>query len=607
MCPDCAAEYYDPATRRYDAQPVCCPDCGPQVYLLGSREKGRDAITAARRTILAGEIAAIKGIGGFHLCCDATNRDAVSRLRTLKTRPAKPFAVMLRDMETVRRECFVTPAQEKILTGHQKPILLLKKRPGGLLAEAVAPDNPYVGVMLPYAPIHLLLFRYDDGITMPDCLVMTSGNVSGAPICREDRDVEQEILGFCDTVLSHDRKIRIRADDSVMDFYRDRPYMIRRSRGYAPLPVMVSRGWKGQVLAVGGELKNTFCVGVNDLFYPSPYVGDLEDIRTVEALEETIGRLETLLEAEPKAVACDLHPRYNSTLVAEKQGLPLLPVQHHYAHVLTCMAENDCFDPVIGLSFDGTGYGTDGTIWGGEILLSDLDGFRRLGSIAPFAQVGGDTSSREGWRIAVSMIRGLTGNAEDALELVKQLDLCGEQQARAILTMAGKNINTVQSTSMGRLFDAVSAILGIRRASTFEGEAATVLQFRAEAANRTPKKWTSTLDADLEGRMILNTADLVRSLVDRRLAGEDPCDLALDFHSALADMALEACRRAREETGVETAALTGGCYQNRLLLELTESRLETAGFRVLTHRLIPPNDGGIGLGQAVYAMHRMQT
>ena len=389
-----------------------------------------------------------------------------------------------------------------------------------------------------------------------------------------------------------------------MDFYRGRPYMIRRSRGYAPLPVMVSRNFSGQVLAVGGELKNTFCVGVGDLFYPSSYVGDLADVRTVAALEETIGRLESLLEAEPQAAVCDLHPRYNSTAVAERTGLPLIRVQHHYAHVLSCMAENDFFSPVIGLSFDGTGYGDDGTIWGGEVLLSDLNGYRRLGSVAPFPQVGGDAASREGWRIAAAMLDRLYG--DEAPEVIRRLDLCSDAEARVIRTMAAAGVNTVTSTSLGRLFDAVSAILGIRRSSTFEGEAATALQFRAQEGARDEAGFETPLAEDLEGRMILNTGALVRELTDARLRGAAPETLAYRFHSALADMALAACLRAREETGVETAALSGGCFQNTLLLDMTESRLEQAGFRVLTHRLIPPNDGGICLGQAVYGMHALQ-
>ena len=299
MCPDCAKEYYDPATRRYDAQPVCCNECGPEVYLIGREERGRDAIIYTRRIIAEGGIVAIKGIGGFHLCCDATNEKTVRRLRELKKRPAKPFAVMAKDLESVKRECLVSEEQEKILTGHQKPILLLDKKEDGkeTLCESIAPGNPKVGVMLPYAPVQLLIFTYDDGIQMPSLLVMTSGNTSGAPICREDTEAIQELSHLCDCMLSHNRKIRIRADDSVMDFYKNEPYMIRRSRGYAPLPTMVQMPWKGQVLATGGELKNTFCIGVDGRFYPSPYVGDLEDLRTVQALTETIGRLETLLEA----------------------------------------------------------------------------------------------------------------------------------------------------------------------------------------------------------------------------------------------------------------------------------------------------------------------
>ena len=320
MCPECAEEYNNPESRRFDAQPVCCNDCGPEVYLIGRDERGREAITYTRKVIASGGIAAIKGIGGFHLCCDATNETAVARLRELKRRPMKPFAIMARNMSAVRKECQVTEVQEEVLDGHQKPILLLERldKADSQICPSVAPGNPKIGVMLPYAPVQLLIFDYDDGIQMPDYLVMTSGNTSGAPICRDDNDAIAELSHLCDCMLSHNRKIRIRADDSVMDYYKDEPYMIRRSRGYAPLPVMVSAPWKGQVLAVGGELKNSFCIGVDGRFYLSPYVGDLEDLRTVNALRETIGRLETLLEVEPPVVVSDMHPRYNSTMIAEE-------------------------------------------------------------------------------------------------------------------------------------------------------------------------------------------------------------------------------------------------------------------------------------------------
>ena len=634
MCPSCADEYHNPDTRRYDAQPVCCNDCGPEVYLIGREERGREAITYTRKTIASGGIVAIKGIGGFHLCCDATSKEAVQRLRKLKRRPVKPFAVMAQDLETVKEVCQVSEEQEKILDGHQKPILLLdklinqsnKQETGGKLCESIAPGNPKVGVMLPYAPVQLLLFHYDDRIEMPKLLVMTSGNTSGAPICRDDHEAVEELSYLCDCILSHDRKIRIRADDSVMDFYKGEPYMIRRSRGYAPLPFMFSTPWKGQVIAAGGELKNTFCIGVDNRFYPSPYVGDLEDLRTVKALKETIGRLETLLEVQPEVVVCDLHPKCNSTVVAEELELPVLKVQHHYAHILSCMAENDCEEKVIGVSFDGTGYGTDGTIWGGEILMADHQEFTRIGSIEPFVQVGGDVSAKEGWRIAVSLIWQNTGNQEETLATVQKLGLCTEQEAKVLVTMAQRKLNAVISTSAGRLFDGVSAILGIRRASTFEGEASTALEFAAEAwrAQEIQKKkvdirvkslkpWMSektdipesegTSGSSTEERkFILNTGDIVAHLVQEKLAGEDSGKLAYEFHWALAEQILAACEAAEQETGIRKVALSGGVFQNRLLLELVDDGLAERGFEVLKHSLIPPNDGGIALGQAAYGM-----
>ena len=644
MCPDCAKEYYDPETRRYDAQPVCCNECGPEVYLIGRAERGRDAITYTRQVIHDGGIVAIKGIGGFHLCCDATNEEVVSRLRMLKCRPAKPFAIMAKDENVVKRECIVTPEQEAILTGHQKPILLLDRRPdvqitekngalempgekqlqldkelkqenisGTRLAPSVAPGNPKVGVMLPYAPVQLLIFQYDDGIEMPDLLVMTSGNTSGAPICRDDEEAVAELSHLCDAILSHNRKIRIRADDTVMDFYKNEPYMIRRSRGYAPLPFMTSMDWKGQVLAVGGELKNTFCIGVDSRFYPSPYVGDLEDLRTVKALQETIHRFQTLLEVEPQVVVCDLHPKYNSTVVAESLGYPMLQVQHHYAHILSCMTENDCQKPVIGVSFDGTGYGTDGTIWGGEILLADYQDFTRFGSITPFLQIGGDASAKEGWRIAVSMIYGYTKDREKAWGAIEKLGLCSEQESKVQFTMADRKINAVMSTSAGRLFDAVSAILGIQRQSSFEGEASTALQFAAEAYEQ---KQTFELSekqnirqgviVDSEGCCILNTEALVQHIVEAKLQGADSGALAYLFHQTLTEQIVAACIEARKSSGRKKVALSGGVFQNRLLLRLTEERLTQEGFEVLRHHMIPPNDGGIAIGQAAYGMHWLQ-
>lgn len=641
MCEKCEYEYTHAETRRFDAQPVCCNDCGPEVYLLGRKERGANAIRYTRKVISEGGIVAVKGIGGFHLCCDAAKEETVARLRQRKKRPMKPFAVMMKDLDVVRRECETEPHLEEILDGHQKPIILLPKKEGGTLCESVAPDNPKIGVMLPYAPVQLLLFDYQDETKISDCLVMTSANTSGAPICRDDEDALNELTGLCDVILSHDRKIRLRADDTVMDFYRGEPYMIRRSRGYAPLPFMMGNEFKGQVLAVGGELKNAFCIGKNQLFYPSPYIGDMGDVRTVKALKESVKRMEELLETKPQIVACDMHPSYNTRAAAEEMGLPVFLVQHHYAHILSCMAENEWTTEkkVIGVSFDGTGYGTDGTIWGGEILLADYDSFTRWGCIEPFAQTGGDVSAKEGWRIAVSLLGKIYGK-ENALQIIETLGLCESKLAKLQFTMEERGINTVQSTSAGRLFDAVSAILDIRKSSTFEGEASTSLQFAAEKWLDAQKKKIAGSENFAESGIItdygelksisdvaqksiveknnsinrnikadlyyLPTLSLVKELAERKLAGENSNQLALHFHRRLAGMIVSACEKAREETGINTVALSGGVYQNKLLLDYSVTMLEERGFHVLRHHLLPPNDGGISLGQAVAAMRSLQ-
>ena len=479
--------------------------------------------------------------------------------------------------------------------------MLLDKKTSGSLCESVAPDNPTVGVMLPYAPLHLLLFDYDDGVKMTDSLVMTSGNVRGAPICRSDEDALSEIAGFCDLILSHNRRILIRSDDTVMDTFEGKPYIIRRSRGYAPLPVMTSCGDKGQTLAIGGELKNTFCIRKGSLYYLSSYVGDMADIRTVKALEESVKRMCELLEATPQNVVCDMHPKYNTVAFAEGLDLPLKKIQHHYAHILSCMAENDYSEKVIGVSYDGTGFGTDGTIWGGEILLCDRTGFERMGSIKPFMQVGGDLSSKEGWRIA-SMIAG-SAYGERGGEICEKLGICTAKEYKLLSIMAEKKVNAVSSTSAGRLFDAASAVLGIRRSSTFEGEASMALQFAAEKFSREPfgiYEPMEKLTAEKEGRIMLCTQALIKRLCHGMQNGEDKNRLAYEFHSLLADMTAQACRTISKRTGVKVCALSGGVFQNKLLLKMVKCRLEKMGLRVLIHSLVPANDGGIALGQAFY-------
>ena len=396
---------------------------------------------------------------------------------------------------------------------------------------------------------------------------------------------------------------------------------------------MVSAPWKGQVLAVGGELKNSFCIGVDGRFYLSPYVGDLEDLRTVNALRETIGRLETLLEVEPPVVVSDMHPRYNSTMIAEESGLPVIKVQHHYAHILSCMAENDCQEAVIGVSFDGTGYGMDGTIWGGEILLADYKAFQRFGCITPFLQIGGDASSREGWRIAVSMLYGQMKDRAAAMTMIEKLNLCSVQDAKVQMAMADRKINAVMSTSAGRLFDGVSAILGIRKASTFEGEASMALEFTAEAYEKkhqnavdlqhamdemrkqfplaacidNKESESTEINKPEQVKAVLNTGALVKTIAEARLAGADTEKLAYFFHWILAEEIIVACQKAGQESGRGTVALSGGVFQNQLLLKMVDEGLQKEGFKVLRHRLVPPNDGGIALGQAVYAMGSLKS
>ena len=655
MCEACSDEYTDMDSRRYHAQPVCCNDCGPELYTLVGRASESDvqgmgtdserpegaygaaALLETRAVIRSGGIAAIKGIGGFHLCCDAGSEAAVQRLRQLKARPMKPFAVMMRDLEVVGRECRLEPEMEPLLTGPQKPIILIPRRHDSAesaeldfniqeeiktnsqirhrlrIAASVAPDNPNLGVMLPYTPVHMLLFDYPDDEPISDVLVMTSGNPSGAPICMNDEEALKYLSPMCDIILSNSRDIRIRADDTVMAFYRSKPYMIRRSRGYSPLPIVAKRESLYAALGIGGELKNAFCLGDKGLFYPSPYIGDMADMRSVRALEAAATRMERLLEIQPDIIVGDMHPGYNTSemarVIAEREGVPVMEVQHHHAHMVSCMAENEYEGTALGVTFDGTGYGPDGTIWGGEFLLGDEKGYERIGSIAPFIHAGGDIASREGWRIAYSMISTALGS-EAANRIGETLGLGDEKGRQSIDFMLGNNINTVKSTSAGRLFDAVSAVLGIKSASTFEGEASMALQFAAERAEA-----QGISLAPYEGRLMnideeqfeLCTDTLLMELAARSLADQDTDQLAYFFHKALADMIVIACCYQRTRCDVNVVALSGGVFQNLLLLRLVDDGLEREGFKVLKHGVVPTNDGGIALGQAAAGIAALEA
>ena len=587
MCESCAAEYFNPDSRRFDAQPICCHDCGPEIYIVGSSERGGDAIRTARKILAGGGIVAVKGIGGFHIACDARNFNAVQRLRDSKFRPSKPFAVMFKNLAAVQRECILTDAQKIFLDSPQKPVALLEKNPAGTIAENVAPEINRLGAMLPYTPVHLLIFDFPDALeNFPDALIMTSGNPSGVPIAISDADAKNLP---CDLILSNNREILLRADDSVMDFIGGEPSMIRRSRGFAPLPVFFDGKKNKPALAIGGELKNTFCLAKNNLLYASPYIGDVGDLRTVEILKSSIRRLSDLLEIQPEIVACDLHPRYHTTAVAEEIAreldVPLIKIQHHYAHILSCVAENNFHGEVIGAAFDGTGYGDDGTIWGGEFFICDAESYQRVGHIAKFVQAGGDNSARDGWRIALAMMD---------VDRAKILNLASENNLAAQNFLLKNNLNCVESTSCGRLFDAISAILGICKSSSYEGEAAMKLQAVAENSAA-----VTGGGFEVGADIILPTDKLFAEILSRRLNGEDTGELARFFHESLAELIAQACEILSARTKIKTVALSGGVFQNSLLTSLTAEKITRRGMKILHHKLIPANDGGICIGQAL--------
>ncbi len=592
MCSECEREYYTPASRRYDAQPVCCNDCGPHVYIVDTDITNGKAISFARKALSEGKIIAIKGIGGFHLCCDATNEKTIERLRKLKSRPFKPFALMMKSIKEVKEHCTLDKAREKMLSDWQKPIILLEKKESSPLPESIAPNSKTLGVMLPYAPLHALLFNYPDNIDLSTTLVMTSGNPHGAPICITDEQAKEYISPFCDLILSHNREILIRADDTVTDFFKNKPYMIRRSRGFAPLPIVVDEHLKGEGLAIGAELKNTFCIAKKNLLYPSPFIGDIGDIRSYTVLEHTVKKMTELFEAKPEWVVCDKHPLYQTSEIAEQLSknlnVPLIKLQHHYAHILSCMAENKINNQIIGIAFDGTGYGDDGSIWGGEFFVCDRKSYERVGSIMPFMQPGGDLSSKEGFRIAASVL--------DEESYQKNTHICDKNTYDVIKKMNGEKINSVLSTSFGRLFDAVSAILDIKKSSTYEGDAANNLMYCAQLYDKTEYEPFYPLIRKDE-IIRLNTTEFINKLAQKKA---DPPALAYEFHAVLADMVAEACKEIRKQYELNTCALSGGVFQNRLFLTLCCERLENFGFEVLTHSLVPPNDGGLCLGQAYY-------
>jgi hydrogenase maturation protein HypF len=599
MCPDCAREYHDPADRRFHAQPVCCPACGPSLALVDreGRPAGGGPLAGAAARLRAGSVVAVKGLGGYHLAADAASEPAVAALRARKHREDKPFAVMVADLDGARALGEVGPVVAAMLASPRRPIVLLARRPPegrAAVAVSVAPGNRSLGVMLPYTPLHHLLLA---AVGRP--IVLTSGNVSDEPIAYRDAEALERLGGIADWFLVHDRPIHVRADDSVVRAFRGRELPLRRSRGFAPQPLGLPWPFPRHVLACGAELKHTFCLAKDGRAFVSHHIGDLENYETFRSFTEGVEHFRRLFAVTPQVVAHDLHPEYLSTKYAvELDGVELEGVQHHHAHVAACLADNGEPGPVIGVAFDGLGFGADGTIWGGELLVADLEGFRRAGHLEVVPMPGGAAAIREPWRMAAAWLDATFGG-----QVPERLAVVGRNRDRweRVLALARSGTASPVTSSAGRLFDAVAAILGVRDAVNYEGQAAVELEQLADPGE--PGAYPARVAGPGSDGAPLRLAgtDLVRAVVEELEAGVATPLVAARFHNGLAAATVAACRALGEATGLEAVALSGGVFQNLLLLERTVAGLERAGFRVLVHSRVPPNDGGISLGQAAVA------
>ncbi|MCQ2557704.1 MAG: carbamoyltransferase HypF [Oscillospiraceae bacterium] len=587
MCPECAEEYHSIENRRYHAQPDCCPACGPQLTLLDAQGKPieGDAIGLAKQMLRAGKILAVKGLGGFHLAC-ACDAKTVQELRRRKQRDEKPFAVMCRDEASIAQICRMNAEEQRILNSPAHPIVLLEKKNRAQLRHLS--DNNQLGVMLPYTPLHHLLF--DDELPM---LVMTSANLSDTPIVYKNSEALEKLRGIADAFLLHDREILTRCDDSLTSVLEGEEYPIRRSRGYVPYPLFVP-GSRDAILACGAEQKAGFCLSKEGAVFPGQHIGDLKNYETYEAYAAQISHFEKLFGIQPNALACDLHPDYLSTAYAqersEEQNLPLVRVQHHHAHMASCMAENGLTGEVIGLVWDGTGYGTDGTIWGSECLTGGYSSFQRCASILPIPLPGGDRAAKEIYRTAFSLLQ-LSGCDTSMIPAAEQLQL-----------MLQENLNCPVSSGMGRLFDGICAILGIRTQASYEGQGAVLLE--AAAAENETDAWPVTFTQ--EGELSrFDWRDMVRRIVEEQQAGIPTETLAARFLNTLVELAVQMCLLARTQTGLERVVLSGGSFQNRYLMQRIPEKLREHGFTVYRHHSTAPNDQGVALGQLMVASHQL--
>jgi hydrogenase maturation protein HypF len=608
MCEACRREYGDPGDRRFHAQPNACPVCGPHLewWDVDGRQLsvGDEALRAAEVLIADGGIVAVKGLGGFHLVVDARNDAAVRRLRRVKAREEKPFAVMAPTLASIQRMCETSDRECRLLTSPEAPIVLLRARHGpgaDMVAASVAPGNPYLGVMLPYTPLHHLLVG-DLGFPV----VATSGNRSDEPICTDEREAIERLRGLADAFLVHDRPITRHVDDSVVRVAAGRELVLRRARGYAPLPILLASA-APPVLGVGAHLKNTVAFSVGANVFVSQHVGDLETAEAVSAFERVIEAFERMYASTPAEVACDAHPDYLSTVYARRRGLPTREVQHHLAHVLSCMAENEIAPPVLGVSWDGTGFGLDGTIWGGEFLRVSPAGAVRLASFEPFPLPGGERAVKEPRRTAMALLHEAFGAEAWTMTDLPTVTAFDERERAILKTMIERRVNTPMTSSVGRLFDAVASMAGVRQHVRYEGQAAMELEFALDGVHvedgyqlvvrETPPgesdRGTGTPTLAAPPAWVLQWAPLVRAIVADLRAGCPVGTVSAKFHNSLAEAAVEVAKRA----ALERVILSGGCFQNCYLLERTIARLRAEGFRPAWHQRIPPNDGGISLGQ----------
>jgi hydrogenase maturation protein HypF len=594
MCPVCQREYDDPSNRRFHAQPNACAACGPFLRLEDreGNEINGDPIEKSLGLLEKGLIIAIKGLGGFHLACDGKSNVTVSNLRSRKFREDKPFAVMCRDMEEVRRHCKVNQEEESLLLSVERPIVILRRKKDSTIAHAVAPYQDTLGVMLPYSPLHHLLLN-----GFLKTLVMTSGNVSDEPIAYKNEEAKNRLRNIADYFLFHNREIHMRCDDSVTRVFDGKPYIIRRSRGYVPFPIKLSFPVE-MILACGGELKNTFCLTRDHYAFMGHHIGDLENLETLTSFEEGIEHFKRLFYIEPKAVAYDLHPDYLSTKYAlSLPETPKIGVQHHHAHIVSCMAENGVEGDVIGVALDGTGFGTDETIWGGEFLIAGYRNFVRTAHLKQVPMPGATMAIKEPWRMAMVYLSDAFGNEAKHLEidLMRRVDL---QKWNIFETMIQRGFNAPLTSSMGRLFDAISSLLSVRDEVHYEGQAAVELEMIADQGER--ETYLFHIQKD-KRPMIIDSEAIIRNVVGDLVKGISTSKISGRFHRTIADMIIKTCEAIRSWKGLNRVVLSGGVFQNIFLLSLVAEGLRKSDFDVYTHHLVPTNDGGISLGQAVIA------